>query len=931
MSEPKRSSLAVLGGPKNGTRVLIEDVEELLIGSDPGCKLCLDLPGVSPIHARLWRDLAGAKVHDTRSATGLFVNDDAVTGEMPVKDGDVLWLGPPGGPDSVMIQVRLFPPAAPTFEVGAAPDFVVEEIVEASPEPGPIPVVAAADEFVIEAEPPGGPAPVVAAPAAVEPEVFLFDETPAAPAPPPAPPPEPVVEEFLIDEVPAPPSPTAPVPAAPKPAAPPPPAAPRPAPAPPAKAAPAPPPKPPTAAAPPKPAAPAPPRPQAVPAAAAAKPAAAAPAAPAAAGPPPADDVFVVDDAAVAAAKPPAPKAAPTPRPQAATAPRPVPSAAVSPRPAPRARGGAGKLLPIAIVAGLLVAVGGGFLAMRLMSAPEIGGVAPARVRAGDSVTITGKNFSANPAENAVSFSGKPGRVIAASPTQLKVEVPILTTTPGKDVAVQVQVNVGGRETKPAALAVFQTPRIHALAPNIGMPGDEVSLAGAAWGTGAVVLFDRVQAEVVELGAASMKVRVPALDVAPGTEVKVTVTMGADPSNEAGFVVGRLPLVRGVSPASAAPGDTVAIAGLGFREGSGTSVAIGGTRALVVGATGDQVKVVVPFLATGGPTPVEVRVTGSEHVGQGSLGVNGPADPLELRFSAEPLDDDPGHAAVTTAIGPAFMLASSNGKTGPERAAEAAGRLNEIVPLVRASRDADIVARGFDATPFLALAGKDEPLIQATGADAALYDQRSGGKAAVSPARLALWWEAVARDLVRVLGRGEAPDQVVALSKADGRPLAELFAAAQKAGGGGIARATLAAAKPAQLSALRAFPLRVPASVPTPAGAAGAAAGAVTASGGPALPTDRTWNGFEIVEGVRRLITVAVRGGGGTYSYTGGVSVSLSLSGVEQKKGDLRFVLQTGGRSRHYVGRWDGTRLAGKISSDASGSGDVGSFELTPR
>ena len=55
------------------------------------------------------------------------------------------------------------------------------------------------------------------------------------------------------------------------------------------------------------------------------------------------------------------------------------------------------------------------------------------------------------------------------------------------------------------------------------------------------------------------------------------------------------------------------------------------------------------------------------------------------------------------------------------------------------------------------------------------------------------------------------------------------------------------------------------------------------------------------------------------------------LYGVQQKKGELSFVLQTGGRSRHYVGRWDGTKAAGRISSDASGSGDVGSFELTPR
>jgi hypothetical protein len=504
-----------------------------------------------------------------------------------------------------------------------------------------------------------------------------------------------------------------------------------------------------------------------------------------------------------------------------------------------------------------------------------------------------------------------------------------VATTPGKDAGVEVKVAVAGRETKPAALAVFQSPRIHALSPNIGMPGDEVSLAGTAWGQGARVLFGEAAAETIEASASSLKVRVPALDVAQGTEVKVTVSMGADPSNAVAFVVGRLPLVKGVNPAQGAPGDVVTLSGLGFNESGGNEVRIGDARALVVSASAGELKVAIPFLATGGPVPVEVRVPGSANVGQASVSVNGPADPLELRFSAEPIDDDASHAAVTTALGPAFLLATANGRSAADRASEAARKLNEAVPLIRASRDVDFVARGFDSTPIVSVAGKDDAVLTATGADAALYDARSGAKVPVSPARLAVWWEAVARDLVKLLARGEKADRVQSLSAADGRPFADLFAAAQK--GGGLTRAVLQATRPPQLAALRSFALRVPASVPTPAGASAATGAAVAPAGGPALPTDRTWNGFEVVDGLQRLITVSVRGAGGNYSYSGGVSVSLPISAVQQKKGELSFVLQTGGRSRHYVGRWDGTKAAGRISSDASGSGDVGSFELTPR
>src|SRR5687768_14586852 len=102
------ASLTVMAGPMAGTALVIEDaVDEILIGSDPDCRLSLDLPGVSPIHARVWRDLAGLTVYDTRSPQGVYVNDDRVVGEAPLRDGDVLWLGAPGDPDSVMIQCRL--------------------------------------------------------------------------------------------------------------------------------------------------------------------------------------------------------------------------------------------------------------------------------------------------------------------------------------------------------------------------------------------------------------------------------------------------------------------------------------------------------------------------------------------------------------------------------------------------------------------------------------------------------------------------------------------------------------------------------------------------------------------------------------------------------------------------------------------------------
>src|SRR3954463_3663323 len=142
----KLPSLNVLSGPLAGHKFVIEDaVDNILIGSDSSCGFVLDTPGVSPIHARLWVDLNGATVYDTNSPTGVYVNDDRVVKEAPVRNGDILWLGPPGAGGAVLIQciLPLARPAAahpaeaePEVDTSAATmAFAVPTVDE--PDPGP--------------------------------------------------------------------------------------------------------------------------------------------------------------------------------------------------------------------------------------------------------------------------------------------------------------------------------------------------------------------------------------------------------------------------------------------------------------------------------------------------------------------------------------------------------------------------------------------------------------------------------------------------------------------------------------------------------------------------------------------------------------------------------------------------------------------------
>ncbi|MGQ0560364.1 MAG: IPT/TIG domain-containing protein [Gemmatimonadota bacterium] len=72
---------------------------------------------------------------------------------------------------------------------------------------------------------------------------------------------------------------------------------------------------------------------------------------------------------------------------------------------------------------------------VRAVEVPSISSIAPPSARAGDTVTITGQNFSPVPAENVVLFSGFRGKVVSASATQLRAVVPLCV--PSRTVTVQ--------------------------------------------------------------------------------------------------------------------------------------------------------------------------------------------------------------------------------------------------------------------------------------------------------------------------------------------------------------------------------------------------------------------------------------------------------------------------------------------------------------
>jgi hypothetical protein len=117
----KTASLTVLGGPLAGTHCPLPEDGTVTIGSAPGSTLYLDLPAVSPYHARVVVEGGRISVHDTGSARTVHVNDNPLEREgTELRNGDILWLGVPGEEDVVMMQCIL-PRRTPTGPTKAVP------------------------------------------------------------------------------------------------------------------------------------------------------------------------------------------------------------------------------------------------------------------------------------------------------------------------------------------------------------------------------------------------------------------------------------------------------------------------------------------------------------------------------------------------------------------------------------------------------------------------------------------------------------------------------------------------------------------------------------------------------------------------------------------------------------------------------------------
>ena len=162
---------------------------------------------------------------------------------------------------------------------------------------------------------------------------------------------------------------------------------------------------------------------------------------------------------------------------------------------------------------------------------PVVDSFNPVMGEAGETITITGQNFSDTPTDNSITFSGESSEVVmatTATTTSLTVTVPSNVATGPISVTVADQTgNSSTSFTVPSWENVSPSPIVSSFLPNMGAVGTNVTITGmhfSATPAENMVAFNSIAAaEPTNVSATSLTVQIPS----NATTGPITVTVNA--------------------------------------------------------------------------------------------------------------------------------------------------------------------------------------------------------------------------------------------------------------------------------------------------------------------------------------------------------------------------------------------------------------------
>ena len=603
----------------------------------------------------------------------------------------------------------------------------------------------------------------------------------------------------------------------------------------------------------------------------------------------------------------------------------PAPRAA---KPRARPRGRSLPAIPRAALVGVaaaLVTAGAFYMYSHSRQPPPVlSSVTPPKAEVGSTLTINGSGFEESASGNTVRFGDTAATVTNASATSLAVTVPEVAVPAAKGVPITVQ-GKGGLSNA-LFVKIARLPRVTRLEPDVAVPGTEVTLHGQHFDGGpATVRVGGEKVEVKDASADTLHVRVPEMAWTDGQSVSVTVEVGPDTARAVPLLMGRLPLVAEVVPAYGPVGQHVTLKGRGFDPvATGNRVTIGGTPALVLAASANELRVAAPAAPTTGSQenlPVVVEARGASSSGRSTFALAHPlSGNARLHFFPAPAPQGAPdrYAFVSSEIGPFLVLTGKgDAATTAERADRVATALSALMESAT-SRAVTLEMRD-GAAPAVAITG-GPVLLSATPEDVEGYAQAwdAGAKPARSnPRQIASYWTALLQDYVTLFAQGQRPSRTAELTPR-GKVLVDLYAEAQRRGAsGGVPVGTLYELPPAAQKSVRELAFLIPSGGP---GASG------TAVAG-------RWEGTMQDTEAERAVEVQfeVDGGrlaGSIATKTGGIAMRTPLQQVSYEKGVLKFLVASGGGTRLFRATLESGALVGVIFKDAAGKDAVGRFNL---
>jgi hypothetical protein len=238
---------------------------------------------------------------------------------------------------------------------------------------------------------------------------------------------------------------------------------------------------------------------------------------------------------------------------------------------------------------------------------PTIQLISPSKGYAGDTIVISGTNYSTTIADNLVKLNGVDATVISATATSLSVKVPQNGSTG------TISLKVKNSETIVGPTFTCLPPiTITGISPTSDMVGATVTITGtnfSAVRTENIVSFNGTICTVSAATTTTLTVTVPQKATSGIVKVIVnnhTVTgpvFTVIPTPTSGD-----PTITSISPTTGYPKDTLTITGTNFSTTyTDDVVKLNNIDATVIGATPTQLQVKVPANATNGAITIKVK------------------------------------------------------------------------------------------------------------------------------------------------------------------------------------------------------------------------------------------------------------------------------------------------------------------------------------